>query len=261
MPNYALITGASSGIGRELARVCAADGYNLVVVARNQKALEELAAELRVAHKIEVIVYPVDLTATNSVQDLYQYLQQRKLEMEILINNAGFGDNSPMVTADWEKLESMIALNITALTNLSRLYVRDMKKRGSGKILNLASLAAWLPGPNMAVYYASKHYVLALSESLAEELRGSGVSVTTLCPGPIKTGFAARAKAAKTPAFNRRLPSPAAVAVHGYRAMQRGQVIAIYPLSSRVLAFATRLMPRRLLRGLVKKAQRLPVER
>lgn len=255
MKGYALITGASSGIGLELAKLCAADGYNVVLVARGRAALQELAAKLRQANQVKALVYATDLSAPGAVEKLYDHLKQQKITVEILINNAGFGDAGPLIGADWDKLRKMIDLNITALTRLSKLYGREMSTRGRGKILNLASLAAFLPGPNMAVYYATKHYVLAFSESLASELRSRGVSVTALCPGPTESGFVHTAHTTRLPTFDRKLPSAKAAAACGYRAMQRGQAVAVYPLSARLLAFSTRLLPRWLMRGLVRKAQ------
>lgn len=255
MQQFALVTGASSGIGQELAKLCARDGYNLILVARDQQRLETLGAKLRRAYGVEALVLARDLGGPEAGQAVYAAVKARELNVEILINSAGFGGYGEFMAADWEKEAAMIALNITALTQLCKLFGRDMQARGSGQILNLASVAAFLPGPLMAVYYATKHYVLAFSESLAEELTGSGVSVTALCPGPSRSQFAKTARAHKTRAFARPLPSAVAVAAHGYRAMMAGQVVAIYPFSSRLAAFLTRLAPRWLVRRLIHRAQ------
>src|SRR3954469_20394085 len=189
----ALITGASGGIGLELARVFAAHGYDLVLVARSGGKLEELAAELRTGHGIAARVIAKDLARPESPEDLARELEAAGVTVDVLINNAGFATFGPFVAADLHAELEELQLNVVTLTHLTKKLLPGMVARRRGGVLNVASTAAFQPGPFMAIYYATKAYVLSFSEALAEELAGTGVSVTALCPGPTATGFQQRA--------------------------------------------------------------------
>lgn len=253
-PNFTLITGASSGIGLELARLAARNGENLILVARDSGKLSQVKQEL--APKVTIHALAIDLSLARSAQAVFDYCKQREVIVSCLINDAGFGDFGEFATSDLEVQQNMIDVNIRTLTSLTRLFLPQMIAQKSGKIMNLGSTASFLPGPLMSVYYGSKHYVLIFSESLAEELRGSGISVTCLCPGPTASGFSVAAHASKSRLFSsRNLPSAQAVAEFGWHAMQNGQRVAIYGLSNRVLVHLAKFVPRPLLAQLVKKWQ------
>lgn len=250
----ALVTGASGGIGRELALVLARQGYDLLLTARSGDKLLTLQQELAADYGVEAALFPLDLAADGAARQLYSWLTGQGLEIEILVNNAGFGDFGPFAASHWPKQEEMLNLNIRALTELTRLLLPAMLARGHGRILNLASLAAFTPGPLMAVYFASKAYVLSFSEALAEELRGSGVTVTVLCPGPTRTGFEQKAALADSGLF-RRLPTAEArtVAEYGYRCLEQGRLIAIPGWSNRLAIAGAKLAPRCLVRPFVRR--------
>lgn len=244
----ALITGASSGIGLELARLLAADGHDLVLVARRRERLTELAAELGQGR-----VIAADLADRGAPAMIAEQVPS----VDILVNNAGHGDSGPFAYADRATQLSMIDVNIRALTELSRLYLPGMLERGDGRILNVASTAAFQPGPLMAVYYASKAYVLSLSEALHEETRGSGVTVTALCPGPTASEFQAVAGLARSRLIVRRPPAGAAeVAAEGHRGMMRGRAIVVTGRTNRTVAASVRFVPRSLMRRIVHRIQR-----
>ena len=186
-PTFTLITGGNSGIGLELARQAAADGRNLILVAHNAATLEAAEAELN--RNVKVHTISQDLSQPGAAETVHDRVRTLGADVDCLINNAGFGDHGPFATSDLAKQRSMIAVNVTALTELTRLFLPAMLERGYGQILNTASVTGFVPGPRMSVYFATKHYVLAFSEALIEELRGSGVTVTALCPPPVKTPF------------------------------------------------------------------------
>jgi short-subunit dehydrogenase len=242
----ALVTGASGGIGLEIARVLAGE-HDLVLVARSAERLAAVGAELGGAR-----VFAADLADPDSVARLVSEVP----EVDVLVNNAGVGDFAPFATADPEKLDALIALNIGALTRLSRAYLPGMLARKQGRILNVASTAAFQPGPLMAVYYATKAYVLSLSEALAEETRGSGVTVTALCPGPTESGFqAGAAMEGSRLVRGRKLPTAASVAEFGVAAMRRGDAVAVPGLMNKVFASSIRLTPRPIVRRVVHRLQ------
>ncbi|HEX8224767.1 MAG TPA: SDR family oxidoreductase [Allosphingosinicella sp.] len=240
-----LITGASAGLGAEFARQCRARGDELVLVARRRDRLEALAAELGSAH-----VIAADLARPDAAAKLLDEVAGLGLEIETLINNAGFGAAGPFVGAPPERLLEMIDLNIRSLTELCRLVLPAMLERRRGSILNVASTAAFQAGPYGAVYYASKAYVLSLSEALYEETKGKGVRVSALCPGPTATEFF---EVAGSP--NGRLAKmatdPVAVVAAGLAGLAKGRPITVPGLANKVGAFGTRLMPRAALRRIV----------
>jgi short-subunit dehydrogenase len=250
-----LITGASSGIGLELAKLFAADKCNLVLVARNQAALENLAAELRRAEGVDVAVLPRDLADPSSPRAIFDELAGQGRSVDVVVNNAGFGDVVTLVDSDPQKMLDMIQVNIAALTHLTCLFLPGIAARGRGGILNVGSTAGFQPGPHMAVYYATKAYVLSFTEALAEELAGSKISVTCLAPGPTATGFAAAAHEENTLLFRMGMMDAKKVARAGYRGFRRGQVLVVPGLGNNLLAFSIRFAPRFVVRKIVKFLQ------
>ncbi|MGE0616558.1 MAG: SDR family NAD(P)-dependent oxidoreductase [Bacteriovoracia bacterium] len=254
--SWALITGASSGIGWELAGILAKDGHSLVLVARSEGKLKELAGDLAARYGVGVDVLARDLAKPDMAAQVMADLDQKGIALDILVNNAGFGEFGEFKDTPWEREAEMIQLNITALTQLTKLCLPGMLKRKQGRIMNVASTAAFQPGPLMSVYYATKAYVLHFSEAIANELKGTGVTVTTLCPGPTISGFQAAANLTQSKLVKgRRLPSSADVAKYGYAAMMRGQGVAIHGAPNKFIQFAVRFMPRRLTTEAVRKYQ------
>ncbi len=252
----ALITGASSGIGLDLARLFARDRYDLVLVARSEAKLREIAAELQKECNITATVIVADLAQPDAPRRIAGELRAKAIAIDALVNNAGYGLAGPFVETDLQRELDMIQVNVVALTHLTKLAVREMVARRSGKILNVASTAAFQPGPLMAVYYATKAYVLGFSEALADELRDSGVTVTTLCPGPTETGFASAADMESSRLFRMVRPASSAdVARAGYEGMKRGRRIVIPGIRNKLLVQSLRISPRRLVTALVRKMQ------
>jgi uncharacterized protein len=253
----ALVTGASGGIGEDLARELAARQYNLVLVARSANKLEALGHELRQKHGIESTVISMDLSAPDAAERLNRELETRQLSIDVLVNNAGFGDYGEFWTLEANKTAQMLHLNITTLTMLTRALLPGMVARKRGKILNVASTAAFMPGPLMSVYYASKNYVLALSEGLSEELAGTGVTVTALCPGPVVTGFQTQAamQDSKLVSNKSTMMTSEEVAKQGIAALERGQRVVIPGFMNQILALVPRWVPRAFVPGIVKNAQ------
>lgn len=247
-----LVTGASSGIGCELAKCFAADGSRLVLVARRGGALDLLATELRRIHKIQTQVVTTDLALPEAPVRLLEHLRFHGLKVDVLVNNAGFGAQGQFVKLPLERQLDMVQVNITAVTHLSRLLLPGMLERGRGGILNVASTAAFQPGPGMAVYYATKAYVLSFSEALAEELAGTGLTITTLCPGPTATNFSMAANAQNSRLFKLTAMSAESVAQIGHRAFRQGRVVAVAGLRNQTLAFSVRLAPRAVTRKITK---------
>src|ERR1035437_8078135 len=245
MNKTALITGATSGIGYELAYIHAKQGGNVVLVARSKDKLEQIKKDLKNNYNINVYVIEKDLSLKNSAKDVYDEIIKNNITVDYLINNAGFGDFGFFNDSDWGKLERMINLNITALTQLTKLFISDMIKQGSGRILNVASTAAFQPGPTMAVYYATKAYVLSFSEAINNEVNGSGVTVTTLCPGPTKSGFQEAASLQESRLVKGRiLATSKEVAEYGYNAMLKGKSVAIPGFVNYLIANLVRFFPR-----------------
>jgi short-subunit dehydrogenase len=241
----ALITGASGGIGYELAKLFAKDRYNLVLVARSESKLIQLADELHQHYEVSVLPLTLDLAREEAPEILFKKLASNGIAVEVLVNNAGYGRLGRFAEVPLDDSIGQIQLNISALTRLTRLFLPSMMKRRRGKILNVASTAGFQPGPLMAVYYATKAYVISFSEALANELKGSGVTVTCLCPGPTETGFAERAGNMKSRAFQWIRPmSASAVARLGYGAVMKGRSLVIAGFMNRLLAESVRVSPR-----------------
>jgi short-subunit dehydrogenase len=252
----ALITGASNGIGLELALIHAAKGDQLVLVARNKSKLDELKIELENTYKISVYTIGKDLSAMNAGQEIFDETSNQQIHIDYLINNAGFGDFGMFLETDWNKEAQMIQLNITALTQLTKLYLKEMVKRGSGKIMNVASTAAFQSGPTMAVYYATKAYVLSFSEAIDNEVRDKGVTVTALCPGATESGFqAAAAMEESNLVKGRKLPTSKEVAKYGYESMMQGRTVAIHGFMNYLLANSIRFIPRAMVVKVTRKLQ------
>jgi hypothetical protein len=252
MSTHTLVTGASSGIGRELSVLCAADKKNLVLVARSEDKLSELAEWLRAKHGVRAEVLVQDLGAPRAAEHIWNEVTARGLEIDALVNNAGFGYLGAFHDAEIDNQLDMLQLNIVVLTHLTRLFLPEMIARGRGQILNVASTASFQPGPFMAVYYATKAYVLSFSEALAEELRGTGVTVTALCPGVTATGFQARAQSADSRLIRFGMQDARFVAEAGYRAMVQGKAVAIPGVANRLLTLLVRLSPRFVVRRVVR---------
>ena len=248
MSETVLITGASSGIGWELAKCFAADGSRLVLTARNTEALQSLAEELRRTHKAEVVVLTADLSRPETPERIFRELEGRGIALDVLVNNAGFGAWGKFAGLPLPRQLEMLQVNITALIQLTGLVLPGMVARQRGGILNVASVAGFLPGAGMAVYYATKACVLSFTEALAEELAGTNVTATALCPGPTATNFGNVARADKARMVRLARMSAEAVAVCGHRAFRNKRVVAVPGLQNRLLIFLTRLGPRSIIR-------------
>jgi short-subunit dehydrogenase len=247
----ALVTGASGGIGLEIAKLLAQGGYDLALVARSQAKLESLAAELREKYGINVQVVACDLAQSNAAHAVRAQVPQ----CDVLINNAGFANNGKFARMDERHILEEIQLDVTTLTQLTRLYLPGMIERKDGKILNLASTAGFLPGPNMAVYYAAKAYVISFSEAIAEEVRNTGVTVSVLCPGATATGFQDRAFDGKSTILTRLPMAKAAdVAKAGVDGMMRGKRVIVPGITNKLVALSPKISPRGLLLRMSAKA-------
>ena len=252
----ALITGASAGIGLELAKQFAAHGHDLILVARNRDALEAAAGTLERRHGINATVIASDLAQPESPQRVFESVMAEGLRVDILVNNAGFGFAGPFVETDIDRELDMIQVNIAAVTHLTKLFLQPMVLRRSGRILNVASTAGFQPGPLMSVYYASKAYVLSLSQALDEELRNTGVTVTCLCPGATATEFADRAGLTNTRLFTiTGVANAEDVARFGYAATMRGDRLALPGIKNKAQIQFLRLLPRSLVTTLARKVQ------
>ena len=252
----ALITGASSGIGLEFAKKFAKEKNNLLLVARSEGKLQELALELQNKYAIIVKVMKADLSKMEEVQRVYDNCKSENIEVEYLINNAGFGDFGFFIESDWTKIEQMLDLNIKSLTKMCRLFIPDMVHRKSGKVLNVASTAAFQPGPTMAAYYASKSYVLFLSEAIYNEIQGTSVSLTCLCPGATESGFQAAADMKESRLVKgKKLPTSQEVAEFGYKAMMKNKMTVIHGTYNAIMANSIRFTPRKVVLALVRKIQ------
>lgn len=252
----ALITGASSGFGAEFAKLFARDGFDLVLVARTEPPMQELAEQLRAAHAITATVIAKDLSTDGASDELVADLAARGIRVDALVNNAGFAQYGPFADADPDGLHQMVAVNVVALTALTRSLLPGMLERGWGRIVNLGSIGSFTAAPMTGAYAATKAYVLSLSLALTEELAGTGVTVTALCPGPTETGFQARAEMANSKLIaGRNLDSAETVARAGYAAMKKGRPYLVTGTSSKLFAFGSRFLPRTMSAKLAGRSQ------
>ncbi|MBN1665437.1 MAG: SDR family oxidoreductase [Anaerolineales bacterium] len=249
----ALVTGASSGIGLELSRLFARDGYDLVLVARSTQKLESLASELKQAYGVDVTVLSVDLSRVEAAKEVFEAVQSQGLNIHILVNNAGFGIHKLLVEADVDEMTQMLQVNIVTLTELTRLFLPGMLALKSGRILNIGSTGSFAPSPYMAAYVASKAYVLSFSEGLAEELRGTGVTVTALCPGVTPTGFQERADVGNMPLTRFGIVSAEKVAAVGYKALMRGRRVVVPGFVNRLFVWSMGITPHAILLPLARR--------
>lgn len=250
----ALITGASSGIGLDLAQLMAPD-FDLIITARNQIELEKIARDLEAAHGNHVHAISADLTLPESPQQIISEIERRGLTVDILINNAGFGMYGEFAQSDPKASLGMVDVNISALTSLTRMVLPGMIERKRGKIMNVASTAGFQPGPLMAVYYATKAYVIMFSEAIANELKGSGVTVTCLCPGATATRFVSRANMEESRLFKMGAMKSADVAQAGYKGMMAGKGMVIPGLLNKTFALSVRFSPRKLVTAISRSLQ------
>lgn len=250
----ALVTGASAGLGRDFARLFAADGHDVVLVARRRDRLEELAAELEHGGSgIRAHVLPADLTDRDAPVQVHDHLQANGIEIEFLVNNAGFGTNGPFAELDAQRELDQVAVNIGALTHLTRLFLPAMIARGRGRILNVGSAAGFQAGPYMATYYASKAYVIHFSEALAYELADTGVTVTVSCPGPVATEFGDISGNGTSNLFAGHVASSEGITREAYQAMMKGKRMIVHTVRRRIMMQSLRLSPRRLVHAVTAR--------
>lgn len=242
---YALITGASSGIGLELANIMAEKGHNLILVARREDVLLKLKNQLETQFKINVVTFALDLSIPQQARVLYERCVFQNLTVNCLINNAGYGDYGKFDTSKIDTYQNMLQLNVVTLTDLTALFLDGMKTRQSGRILNVGSIAAFQPIPNFSVYAASKAYVMQFTEALNYELRGTGVTVTLLSPGVTETGFVARAKMQNAANAKGKLMDARSVALQGYQAMMKGKLNVTPGWKNQLMTFGSRTTPSR----------------
>jgi len=250
VPKTVLITGASAGIGKELARCFARDGYRIVMAARDPEKLRAAAAEIAADHGVQTIPIDIDLAVPDAARTLHDRIEQQGITIDVLVNNAGFANFGKFVNVDLERETRLIHLNIVAVAQLTWLYARKFVERDEGRILNVASTAAFVSGPWMANYFASKAYVLSLTEAVACELRHSKVTITALCTGPVRTEFFDRAGMAGTRIAQGKVAgimTPQAVAAAAYRGMMKGRTLIVPGMLAKLGAFVPRFMPRRVM--------------
>ncbi len=256
MKNTALITGASSGIGKDLAHIHAEKGGDLIIIARREEKLNALKEELEDAYDTDVRVIAKDLTEPNACEDIYSEVKEYGEEVKYLINNAGFGGHGKFHKQDAEYQQQMIDLNIKALTKLTRLFLPEMVERNSGRIMQVASTAGLIPGPLQAVYFATKSYVLSLSQAIAEEVSDTNVTCTALCPGATETEFVERANLEGTNLIESGMETSRSVADKGYNAMMKGKLIEITDIKLKItLDWIVPLMPRKMVLKTARKTQ------
>jgi len=243
MKEIALITGASSGIGYEIAKLFAADKTDLLIVARNEKKLLEIKTEFEEQFKVDVFTVAADLSSNQGIQTVYEVVNSNNLIVNYLVNNAGFGDYGSFIDRSMEKYREMIQLNITSLTELSYFYGKEMVKRGKGRILNVASTAGLQPDPNFAVYGATKAYVISMSEAIHKEFENTGVSVTVLSPGATASNFMERADMNNAKLYASGVMTSLDVARAGYRGMMKGKLHVIPGFKNKILGFFSGITP------------------
>ncbi|HEX9094573.1 MAG TPA: SDR family oxidoreductase [Candidatus Dormibacteraeota bacterium] len=255
MSKTALITGASGGIGYELALLAARDGFDCILVARSHDRLSALAARLESEFRVKTLVLAKDLSKPTAVDEIYEEVGAAAMPVDVLVNNAGFPVFGLFSETDLDTELEMLQVNVVALTQLTKLFLRGMIERRYGRILNLASTAAFEPGPLMAVYYASKAYVLSFSEALANELRGTGVTVTILAPGPTRTGFQKRGQLEDSRLVQGDIADAPSVAAAGYRGLMAGKTLVIPGLANKLIPWIVRVSPRGVVTRVVRRMQ------
>src|SRR2546421_8102087 len=255
MSKTALITGASGGIGYELALLLASDGFDCILVARSRDKLDELAARLESEFRVKTLVVARDLSKPSAVDEIDEEVSAASMKVDVLVNNAGFPVYGRFVDTDLRTELEMLQVNVVALTALTKLFVRGMVERGNGRILNLASTAAFVPGPLMAVYYASKAYVLSFSQALANELQGTGVTVTSLAPRPTRRGLQKRGVMEDSRLVRGQIADAKSVAAAGYRGMMLGKTIVIPGFSNKLIPWVARVSPRGTVTRVVRRMQ------
>jgi len=249
---YTLITGASDGIGYEFARGFSQNAHNLILVARQEDKLKQIAEKLREDHQIKILIIPLDLSQHDAADKAFQIIQRKSILVNYLINNAGFYVRGPFSGTSWEREQEIIQLQCLNHTKLVKLFLPEMLRQGKGGILNVCSTGSFTPGPYNAIYCAAKSFVLSFSEALAQEVTGSGVTVTALCPGGTKTSFQDLSKR-KSSVFNP-LMDASIVAKTGYRALMKGKRVAVPGFANKMQVFVTRFLPRRILTKLAATA-------
>ncbi len=249
-----LITGASSGIGKEMAYVYAENNYNLILVARRKENLEAIKIDIEQKHKIQVEIFDIDLSKTNSAELLYKKVNDKNLKVNVLINNAGFGINGKFKDIDMEWEENMLILNMLTLTKLTKLFVKDMVKLESGNIVNIASTASFQAVPNFATYAASKAYVLHFSEAIAYELKNDNVKVTVVCPGATKSEFAEVSNTDEK--LFSKAPTSRELAEFTYKSMKKGKVTAVHGFKNNLMVQSIRTTPRKLVTAVAAKVMK-----
>ena len=253
--NYTLITGASTGIGYELAKLFAKDRHNLILVARDEGKLETAKNELSKCN-VEVKILSLDLSKSEDIQGLFNYVEMNKLNVDILVNNAGIGTFGDFSEIEWVKEEALIDINIKVLTKLTKYFLPKIIECKNGGILNVASTAAFCSGPRMAAYYASKAYVLNLTEAIYEECKDSGIRISCLCPGPVKTTFQDKAGIKKSESAKKYLMDAEEVAKVSYKDFKKGKLIIIPGMKNKLLVIGNKLLPRRLSRKIILKTNK-----
>ena len=250
--NYALITGASSGIGYQLAKLFARDKYNLILVARREERLNQLARDMEENYQVRAYVIIKDLSLPQSGQEIHDWIMKNNIRIDLLVNNAGFAVYGSFADTRWEDEQKMMRLHMDMTTLMIKLFLPDMLRNNYGRILNVGSTGSFVPGPYISVYCASKSYILRLSEALSEELRGSGVKITVLCPGSTKTEFqsnAIRKKPSETETGGMKAEKVASIA---YRALMRGKRVVIPGLQNKIQVFAIRFLPMAVVTRIIK---------
>lgn len=253
MNKTALITGASSGIGKETAYVYAKNGYQLILVARRLEELEEIKKDIETNNKVSVTIFNLDLSKLDSAEVLYKEVTNANLTVDVLINNAGFGIYKNFAESDIEKEEQMLVLNMITLTKLTKLFISNMLKNGSGNIVNIASTAAYQPVPSLATYSATKAYVMSFSEAIAFELKDKNITVTVICPGGTQSEFGHMAGFDENEKIFNKMPTAKSLAEFIYKAMKAKKTNAIHGFKNNFLAFSNRFVPRKLTTYLASK--------
>ena len=253
--NYTLITGASTGIGYELAKLFAKDRHNLILVARDEGKLETAKNELS-KYNVEVKILSLDLSKSEDIQSLFNYVEMNKLNVDILVNNAGIGTFGDFSEIEWVKEEALIDINIKVLTKLTKYFLPKIIECKNGGILNVASTAAFCSGPRMAAYYASKAYVLNLTEAIYEECKDSGIKISCLCPGPVKTTFQDKAGIKKSESAKKYLMDAEEVAKVSYKDFKKGKLIIIPGIKNKLLVMGNKFLPRSISRKIIMKTNK-----